>query len=212
MAIDEIAERVTEECCTEAGDIAFYSEDRGYVEIGTPRAILVIDPVDGTRPAAAGFEACCVSVAVLPPSRDATLGDVELRGRARDQERAPFLRNARRGRYLRARLRRCGVDRALGERRSAQAVLRVRCTRPAVGCNGGAARGSGRRLLDARRLLRPRLLHLRHDAHRHRPARRVRRSGFVARSTHCRSSSLRSGARARAGSAATSRTTSRLRR
>jgi myo-inositol-1(or 4)-monophosphatase len=46
------------------------------VEIGTPRAILVIDPVDGTRPAAAGFEACCVSVAVLPPSRDATLGDV----------------------------------------------------------------------------------------------------------------------------------------
>jgi myo-inositol-1(or 4)-monophosphatase len=76
MAIDEIAERVTEECCVEAGDIAFYSEDRGYLEIGTPRAILVIDPVDGTRPAASGFEACCVSVAVLPPSVDATLGDV----------------------------------------------------------------------------------------------------------------------------------------
>jgi len=77
MAIDEIAERVTEECCAEAGDIAFYSEDRGYVEIGRPRAILLVDPVDGTRPAAAGFEACCVSVAVLPPSQDATLGDVE---------------------------------------------------------------------------------------------------------------------------------------
>jgi myo-inositol-1(or 4)-monophosphatase len=77
MAIDEIAETVTEQCCLEAGDIAFYSEDRGYVEIGTPRAILVIDPIDGTRPAAAGFEACCVSVAVLPASRDATLGDVE---------------------------------------------------------------------------------------------------------------------------------------
>jgi myo-inositol-1(or 4)-monophosphatase len=77
MAIDEIAEDVTEQCCLEAGDIAFYSEDRGYVEIGTPRAILLIDPIDGTRPAAAGFEACCVSVAVLPASRDATLGDVE---------------------------------------------------------------------------------------------------------------------------------------
>ena len=77
MAIDEIAETVTEQCCREAGDIAFYSEDRGYVEIGTPRAILLIDPIDGTRPAAAGFEACCVSVAVLPPSQDATLGDVE---------------------------------------------------------------------------------------------------------------------------------------
>jgi len=77
MAIDEIAEQVTEQCCVEAGDIAFYSEDRGYVEIGTPRAILLIDPIDGTRPAAAGLESCCVSVAVLPASRDATLGDVE---------------------------------------------------------------------------------------------------------------------------------------
>jgi len=77
MAIDEIAEQVTEECCADAGDIAFYSEDRGYVEIGRPRAILLVDPIDGTRPAAAGLESCCVSVAVLPPSRDATLGDVE---------------------------------------------------------------------------------------------------------------------------------------
>ena len=77
MAIDEIAEHVTETCCAEAGDIAFYSEDRGYVELGRPRAILLVDPIDGTRPAAAGLESCCVSVAVLPPSRDATLGDVE---------------------------------------------------------------------------------------------------------------------------------------
>jgi myo-inositol-1(or 4)-monophosphatase len=77
MAIDEIAEHVTETCCAEAGDVAFYSEDRGYVEFGRPRAILLVDPIDGTRPAAAGLESCCVSVAVLPPSRDATLGDVE---------------------------------------------------------------------------------------------------------------------------------------
>lgn len=76
MAIDEIAERVVEETCAEVGDIAFYSEDRGYVEFGVPRAIFVIDPIDGTRPAAAGLESCCVSVAVVPPSRDATLGDV----------------------------------------------------------------------------------------------------------------------------------------
>jgi len=77
MAIDEIAEQVTEQCCAEAGDVAFYSEDRGYVEFGRPRAILLVDPIDGTRPAAAGLESCCVSVAVLPASRDATLGDVE---------------------------------------------------------------------------------------------------------------------------------------
>jgi myo-inositol-1(or 4)-monophosphatase len=77
MAIDEIAEHVTEQCCAEAGDIAFYSEDRGYVELGRPRAILLVDPIDGTRPAAAGLESCCVSVAVLPASREATLGDVQ---------------------------------------------------------------------------------------------------------------------------------------
>jgi myo-inositol-1(or 4)-monophosphatase len=76
MAIDEIAERVVEETCARADDIAFYSEDRGYVTFGSPRAILVVDPIDGTRPAAAGLESCCVSIAVVPPSRDATLGDV----------------------------------------------------------------------------------------------------------------------------------------
>jgi myo-inositol-1(or 4)-monophosphatase len=78
MAIDEIAEQVVEAVCIEAGDIAFYSEDRGYVEIGRPRAILVVDPIDGTRPAAAGLESCCVSVAAVPPSPDATLGEVQL--------------------------------------------------------------------------------------------------------------------------------------
>ena len=78
MAIDEIAEQVVEAACIEAGDIAFYSEDHGYVEIGRPRAIFVIDPIDGTRPAAAGLESCCVSVAAVPPSPDATLGKVQL--------------------------------------------------------------------------------------------------------------------------------------
>ena len=78
MAIDEIAEHVVESMCADAGDIGFYSEDRGYVEFGRPRAILVVDPIDGTRPAAAGLESCCVSVAVVPPDADATLGDVQL--------------------------------------------------------------------------------------------------------------------------------------
>ncbi len=78
MAIDEIAEHVVTRVCASAGDIGFYSEDQGYVEIGKPRAIFVIDPIDGTRPAAAGLESCCVSVAVVPPSVAATLGDVQL--------------------------------------------------------------------------------------------------------------------------------------
>lgn len=76
LAIDEIAERAVEEVLEDAGDVAFYSEDRGLVAYGRPRSILVIDPVDGTRPAAAGLESCCVSVAVVPPDSDATLGDV----------------------------------------------------------------------------------------------------------------------------------------
>jgi myo-inositol-1(or 4)-monophosphatase len=76
LAIDEVAERVVEQCLSAAGDIGFYSEDRGLVTYGRPRAFLVIDPVDGTRPAAAGLESCCVSIAVVPPSEDARLGDV----------------------------------------------------------------------------------------------------------------------------------------
>lgn len=76
LAIDEVAERAVEERLAAEGDIGFYSEDRGLVTYGRPRAILVIDPIDGTRPAAAGLESCCVSVAVVPPSEDARLGDV----------------------------------------------------------------------------------------------------------------------------------------
>jgi myo-inositol-1(or 4)-monophosphatase len=76
MRIDEVAEGVVERELAAASDVGFYSEDRGLVTYGTPRAIFVIDPVDGTRPAAAGLESCCVSIAVVPPSEDARLGDV----------------------------------------------------------------------------------------------------------------------------------------
>ena len=76
LEIDEVAERVVEEVLGDVGDAGFYSEDRGLVTYGHPRAFFVIDPVDGTRPAAAGLESCCVSVAVVPPSEDARLGDV----------------------------------------------------------------------------------------------------------------------------------------
>jgi myo-inositol-1(or 4)-monophosphatase len=76
LEIDEVAERAVEEALGAAGDVGFYSEDRGLVTYGHPRAFFVIDPVDGTRPAAAGLESCCVSVAVVPPSEDARLGDV----------------------------------------------------------------------------------------------------------------------------------------
>lgn len=76
LAIDEVAEDAMDAVLAAEGHIAYYSEDRGLVAYGEPRAILVIDPVDGTRPAAAGLESCCVSVAVVPPDERATLGEV----------------------------------------------------------------------------------------------------------------------------------------
>jgi myo-inositol-1(or 4)-monophosphatase len=78
FGIDEIAEDAAYEVLEAAGDgLAWYTEDRGLVERGTPKRLLVIDPIDGTRPAGAGLEAAMVSIASAPYSKDATLGDVD---------------------------------------------------------------------------------------------------------------------------------------
>jgi myo-inositol-1(or 4)-monophosphatase len=73
FAIDERAESFLEEYLAErAPEVAFYSEDRGLVEgAGSPQWVLVVDPIDGTRPAMVGLESACVSVAA------ARLGDGE---------------------------------------------------------------------------------------------------------------------------------------
>ncbi|MBI4743281.1 MAG: hypothetical protein HY776_00350 [Actinobacteria bacterium] len=63
FVIDEIAEKETEDFLKKCGNIAYYSEDKGLVIFGKPEFVLIIDPIDGTRPAAAGLESCCVSVA-----------------------------------------------------------------------------------------------------------------------------------------------------
>jgi myo-inositol-1(or 4)-monophosphatase len=78
FAIDAEAERTLEEFLAErAPDVAFYSEDRGLVEpAGGAAAVLVVDPIDGTRPALAGLESCCVSVAAAPLDGEPTMGDV----------------------------------------------------------------------------------------------------------------------------------------
>jgi myo-inositol-1(or 4)-monophosphatase len=102
--IDRRAEAFLEEFLAEhAPNVAFYSEDRGLVLPGTssrhtpadlladrrpfpsasydedPEWVLVVDPIDGTRPAMAGLESCCVSVASAP-WKDGTgpvMGDVD---------------------------------------------------------------------------------------------------------------------------------------
>jgi myo-inositol-1(or 4)-monophosphatase len=90
FAIDREAEDYLERFIAErAPGLAFYSEDRGLVLPASrpkpddlladrPPYVLVVDPVDGTRPALAGFEASCVSVAAAPLGDGApTMADVE---------------------------------------------------------------------------------------------------------------------------------------
>jgi myo-inositol-1(or 4)-monophosphatase len=62
-----------------APQIAFYSEDRGMVAPGggEPEFVLIVDPIDGTRPALAGLEAACTSVALAPLGEgEPRMGDV----------------------------------------------------------------------------------------------------------------------------------------
>jgi myo-inositol-1(or 4)-monophosphatase len=79
FAIDAEAERFLESFLAErAPDVAFYSEDRGLVTPAGGRAteVLVVDPIDGTRPAMAGLESCCVSIAAAPLRDDVRMGEV----------------------------------------------------------------------------------------------------------------------------------------
>ena len=78
FAIDADAERQLEAFLAErAPDVAFYSEDRGLVEPpGGADTVLVVDPIDGTRPALAGLESCCVSIAAAALDGEPVMGDV----------------------------------------------------------------------------------------------------------------------------------------
>jgi myo-inositol-1(or 4)-monophosphatase len=88
FAIDHDAEIFLEEYLREhAPGIAFYSEDRGLVQTpgsatggsSNSRSVLLVDPIDGTRPAMAGFESCCVSVAeAVLGDGSPTMGDVRI--------------------------------------------------------------------------------------------------------------------------------------
>jgi myo-inositol-1(or 4)-monophosphatase len=78
FAVDEIAESFMEEFLSErAPSTAFYSEDRGLVSVDDAVDVLIVDPIDGTRPAMAGLESACVAVALAPlGDGDPTMGDV----------------------------------------------------------------------------------------------------------------------------------------
>src|SRR5437763_1135881 len=79
FAIDERAERALETFLAErAPAVAYYSEDRGLVAPEGAQEVLVVDPVDGTRPALAGLESCCVSIAAAPLADGVRMGDVRI--------------------------------------------------------------------------------------------------------------------------------------
>jgi myo-inositol-1(or 4)-monophosphatase len=91
FAIDTEAEDYLERFLAErAPGVAYYSEDRGLVLPKRERSelrgfpyreipVLLVDPIDGTRPALAGFEASCVSVAAAPlDGGEPSMADVEI--------------------------------------------------------------------------------------------------------------------------------------
>jgi myo-inositol-1(or 4)-monophosphatase len=59
--------------------VAYYSEDSGYTTFtsGAPEHLLVVDPIDGTRAAKSGFEACVVSVASTRVIERPRIADVD---------------------------------------------------------------------------------------------------------------------------------------
>jgi myo-inositol-1(or 4)-monophosphatase len=80
FAVDELAEATLEQFVAErAPRMAFYSEDRGLVAAQDATHVLVVDPIDGTRPAMAGLESACVAVALAPlEDAEPTMADVEV--------------------------------------------------------------------------------------------------------------------------------------
>jgi myo-inositol-1(or 4)-monophosphatase len=80
FAVDELAELELQEFLAErAPRVAYYSEDRGLVSQPDATDVLVVDPIDGTRPAMAGLESACVAVALAPlGDGHPTMDDVEV--------------------------------------------------------------------------------------------------------------------------------------
>jgi myo-inositol-1(or 4)-monophosphatase len=80
FAVDTLAESLLAEFVAErAPRMAFYSEDRGLVAPGNATHVLVVDPIDGTRPAMAGLESACVAIALAPlGDGEPTMADLEL--------------------------------------------------------------------------------------------------------------------------------------
>ncbi len=80
--LDLVAEEALDDFLKSEGvPLALFTEDRGMVHYGQgePEVLLVVDPIDGTRPALAGLECACISLAMAryrpePRMRDVFMG------------------------------------------------------------------------------------------------------------------------------------------
>ncbi|WP_241844342.1 inositol monophosphatase family protein [Kitasatospora sp. CB01950] len=79
FGIDDVAERAVWKYVVDHDlPVAVFSEDRGLRTHGRhPEHLLVVDPIDGTRPAVAGLESATVSVAVARLGDRPRIADVE---------------------------------------------------------------------------------------------------------------------------------------
>ena len=77
--VDVLAERAAWDFLVDSGQsVAVYTESDGLRVLGhRPSHLLVIDPIDGTRGAAADLEMATASIAAARYTNDATIGDVE---------------------------------------------------------------------------------------------------------------------------------------
>jgi myo-inositol-1(or 4)-monophosphatase len=78
FSIDSIAEKAVLDFCSKSNlPLALFTEDEGLVKYNNnPEYILIVDPIDGTRPAAANLEMSCISIAVAKYSEDAKISDI----------------------------------------------------------------------------------------------------------------------------------------
>lgn len=78
--LDRIAERALLSFLkAKRAPVAYYSEDSGYSTFSSeqPKHLLVVDPIDGTRAAKSGFEACVVAIASTRVIERPTIGDID---------------------------------------------------------------------------------------------------------------------------------------
>jgi len=78
--IDQVAEKALLQYLRDKkAPVAYYSEDQGYTTFttGQPQNLLIIDPIDGTRAAKSGFEACVVSIAATRVIERPCMADVD---------------------------------------------------------------------------------------------------------------------------------------